>query len=84
MTYVADQLLNGYGSTNSSATYILDTYDIIICPIVNVDGYDYTWTDDRMWRKTRSTNDKSPCDGTDPNRNWSFHWGEAGTSSQAW
>jgi hypothetical protein len=28
-------------------------------------GYDYTWNGDRMWRKTRSPNKKSPCIGTD-------------------
>lgn len=82
VTYLADNLLRGYG-TNTNATYLLDNYDIIICPILNVDGYDYTWTTDRMWRKTRSPNGKSPCVGTDPNRNWAFHWGEAGASPQA-
>jgi murein tripeptide amidase MpaA len=82
MTYVADYLLRGYG-TDSDATYLLDTYDVIICPILNVDGYDWTWTDDRMWRKTLSPNTGSPCNGTDPNRNWAFHWGEAGTSDMA-
>lgn len=29
-----------------------------------------------------SPNGKSPCLGTDPNRNWEFHWGEAGASTQ--
>ncbi len=46
----------------------------MIMPIVNVDGYAYTWSDDRMWRKTRKPNSKSNCVGTDPNRNWAFHW----------
>jgi len=34
--------------------------------------YDYTWTDNRMWRKTRMPNPNSilGCVGTDPNRNW--------------
>lgn len=82
MTYVADFLLRGYGS-NADATYLLDTYDVIICPILNVDGYDYTWTSDRMWRKTLSPNSRSPCNGTDPNRNWDDHWGTAGSSTQA-
>jgi hypothetical protein len=29
---------------------------------------------DRFWRKTRSPNNGSDCIGTDPNRNWGFHW----------
>lgn len=51
VTYVAETLLRGYGS-NADATYILDNFDVVIAPILNVDGYDYTWTTDRMWRKT--------------------------------
>jgi murein tripeptide amidase MpaA len=82
MSYIADFLLNGYG-TESDATYLLDTYDVIVCPILNVDGYDYTWTTDRMWRKTLSPNANSPCNGTDPNRNWNDHWGTAGSSPMA-
>lgn len=81
VSYIADTLLRGYGS-NTNSTYLLDTFDVIICPILNVDGYAYTWDEDRMWRKTRSPNEHSRCDGTDPNRNWAFHWGEAGTSPQ--
>jgi len=82
VTYLADTLLRGYGS-NSDATNLLDKFDIIICPILNVDGYEYTWTTDRMWRKTRSPNKNSACMGTDPNRNWAYHWGEAGASPVA-
>ena len=35
----------------------------------------------RMWRKTRTPNANTTCIGTDPNRNWPYHWGEAGTST---
>ena len=42
----------------------------VAVPILNPDGYEYSWTDDRMWRKTRMPNPGSPCVGTDPNRNW--------------
>lgn len=79
VTYLADFIARGYGN-NANATYLLDTYDVIICPILNVDGYDYTWTTDRMWRKTLSPTSNPKCNGVDPNRNWNFHWGEAGAS----
>lgn len=34
-----------------------------------------------MWRKTRRPSSNSQCYGTDPNRNFGFHWGEIGASS---
>merc|ERR1712083_279497 len=51
-----------------------------IVPVMNPDGYLYTQTNDRMWRKTRSPNTGS-CFGTDANRNWGFHWNTGGSSS---
>ncbi len=32
---------------------------------------------DRMWRKTRSRTSNPLCVGTDPNRNWDYHWCES-------
>ena len=31
-----------------------------------------------MWRKTRNANEGSRCIGTDPNRNFGYHWGGKG------
>merc|ERR1712080_365529 len=41
----------------------------------------YTWTDDRMQRKTMMPSGCSGSPGTDPNRNWDDHWGVAGSST---
>lgn len=57
----------------------LDKYDFWFVPVVNPDGYVYTHTTDRLWRKTRSKS--GYCSGVDPNRNYPFHWGESGSSS---
>ncbi|KJE90866.1 carboxypeptidase A1 [Capsaspora owczarzaki ATCC 30864] len=81
--YMIGNLLEGYG-VNANITAIVDAFDWTILPVFNADGYTYTWSnalDARMWRKTRSKNAGSLCVGTDPNRNWDFHWGEAGTST---
>merc|ERR1712135_269937 len=58
----------------------LENLDWYIRPCVNPDGYLYTQTNNRLWRKTRSPNDGG-CVGTDANRNWGYHWGTGGSSS---
>jgi len=53
---------------------LLDFYDWYILPVANPDGYEYTFTSNRMWRKNRSRNKElsfpmSLCEGVDLNRN---------------
>ncbi len=50
VTYLMHELLQ------NSAQYqnILDNYDLFILPLANPDGYEYSHTKDRLWRKTRS------------------------------
>jgi murein tripeptide amidase MpaA len=66
------------------ADEFLQQFHWIILPLLNPDGYEYSWQTDRLWRKTRSkpvTNSSLPpgkaseCAGVDPNRNWGNHWG---------
>uniref|UniRef100_W5MHP4 Peptidase M14 domain-containing protein n=1 Tax=Lepisosteus oculatus TaxID=7918 RepID=W5MHP4_LEPOC len=45
-----------------------------VMPVFNVDGYHFSWTKDRLWRKTRSRNAKYHCHGVDANRNWKVKW----------
>ncbi|ELW64302.1 Carboxypeptidase B [Tupaia chinensis] len=61
-------------------TELLDKLDFYVLPVVNIDGYVYTWTKNRMWRKTRSTQSGTSCVGTDPNRNFDAGWCEIGAS----
>ncbi|XP_075447243.1 carboxypeptidase B2 isoform X1 [Ascaphus truei] len=62
-------------------TRLLKYIDFYILPVMNVDGYRYTWTTNRMWRKNRSTYDNSNCFGTDLNRNFDAGWCGPGASS---
>ncbi|XP_051870124.1 carboxypeptidase B2-like isoform X2 [Pristis pectinata] len=62
-------------------TDILNSYEIYILPVWNVDGYDYTWTTNRFWRKNLSKHNMGQCIGTDLNRNWDAGWGGHGTSN---
>ncbi|NXC16788.1 CBPB1 Carboxypeptidase, partial [Corythaeola cristata] len=68
-----------YGS-DTVVTTLLDSLDFYVLPVVNIDGYVYTWTNNRLWRKTRSANAGSSCIGTDPNRNFDAGWGTLGAS----
>lgn len=54
-------------------------FEWIILPLTNPDGYEYTHTTNRMWRKTRSKQ-KGNCYGVDANRNFEFYWGGSGSS----
>ncbi|KAF4522163.1 hypothetical protein B566_EDAN010423 [Ephemera danica] len=60
---------------------MLDANDFYFQPTINPDGYEYTWTDDRFWRKTRSPNPGSICVGTDANRNFDYQWAGGGVPS---
>eukprot|EP00057_Strongylocentrotus_purpuratus_P008824 XP_011663298.1 PREDICTED: carboxypeptidase B [Strongylocentrotus purpuratus] len=79
MMYMTNMLVEGYGN-DADVTAMLDTVDFYMVINYNPDGYEYTWSNDRMWRKTRSNNIGRVCDGVDPNRNWDFQWGNAGTN----
>ncbi|XP_058960392.2 carboxypeptidase A2 [Pocillopora verrucosa] len=82
--YIIRQIVSKYGR-DSSVTEMLDKMDFVIMPVLNVDGYVFTWNPssrrNRFWRKTRKPNRGSRCIGTDPNRNWDYMWGYPGASS---
>ncbi|PNJ40114.1 CPA4 isoform 4 [Pongo abelii] len=61
-------------------TSILEKMDIFLLPVANPDGYVYTQTQNRLWRKTRSRNPGSSCIGADPNRNWNASFAGKGAS----
>ncbi len=79
-TYLIQEL-SEHEDTDSEINMFLNGVDIYIIPIVNPDGYLYTWQENRYWRKNRQLNSDSDCVGTDLNRNWNLDWnGEESTS----
>jgi len=80
VNWMLSKTLESYG-TNDDVTNVVDNLNIYFAPVMNPDGYAYTWSGDRMQRKTMMPSGCSRSPGTDPNRNWDFHWGEAGTST---
>lgn len=79
VTYILNELIL---SDDPRVRYMAESYDWYIFPVFNPDGYEYTHTTNRLWRKTRRPSARG-CVGADPNRNWNFHWAEGGTSPYA-
>jgi len=79
--YMMQQLVEDYGS-DADVTALLDSVSFRIAPMMNPDGYLYTWSNERFWRKTRRNNGNGTF-GVDWNRNFSTGWGGSGASSDS-
>ncbi|KAL7034864.1 hypothetical protein ACKWTF_008147 [Chironomus riparius] len=77
VTYMLNELLT---SNNTDVKDIAAAYEWYIFPVTNPDGYLYTWTNNRMWRKNRKPTSNLLCIGTDLNRNWDNFFNQGGTS----
>jgi len=73
---IADRLVRDY-DTDAAVRAFVDGTDAWIIPVVNPDGYQYSWSQDRYWRKNRREGF-----GVDLNRNYSVAFGGAGSSGQ--
>uniref|UniRef100_A0A668AG94 Carboxypeptidase B2 (plasma) n=1 Tax=Myripristis murdjan TaxID=586833 RepID=A0A668AG94_9TELE len=71
-----------YYNQNQDITHILNHMDVYVLPVMNPDGYKYTWTTNRMWRKNRSYSTDSSCVGVDLNRNFDANWCTEGASDK--
>ncbi|OTB11862.1 hypothetical protein K445DRAFT_321574 [Daldinia sp. EC12] len=78
--YLTYQLVANYNNDTAVKSF-LDKYDFYILPIVNPDGFLYTQTTNRLWRKNRQTRSGTSAVGTDVNRNWPYKWDGEGSST---
>ncbi|MEU8613978.1 M14 family zinc carboxypeptidase [Actinoplanes sp. NPDC048791] len=72
-------VIDGYG-TDPALTKLLNTTEVWFLPVVNPDGYDFTFTEGhRLWRKNLRDNNGdgeiTAGDGVDLNRNFAEKWG---------
>lgn len=86
--WIAATLLGEVDTTLSGELdELLDTYQFMILPISNPDGFEYSSNSNklkknaRFWRKTRSDTGHKSCKGVDPNRNFDVNFGEHGVST---
>jgi hypothetical protein len=65
---------------DSLSRALLGQRDIWIIPVENPDGYQYSFTDTRLWRKNRRLNPDGTY-GVDLNRNYPAFWGRDNVGS---
>lgn len=76
-TFILNELLS---SADPEVQELAERYEWYFLPVFNVDGYAFTWSTDRMWRKTRGPTKNLLCKGSDPNRNFDARFNEFSTS----
>ncbi|XP_058449258.1 uncharacterized protein LOC131429226 [Malaya genurostris] len=76
VTWILNELLT---SENSAVRDLAENFDWYIIPVANPDGFAYSHTTNRLWRKTRYPYTVL-CQGADPNRNFDFQWNNGGAS----
>lgn len=67
-------MIKEYRANDPETVAIFNKYQIHILPVANPDGYEYSHTGQRLWRKNRKLNWGATCVGVDLNRNWGYKW----------
>uniref|UniRef100_A0A183C605 Bestrophin homolog n=1 Tax=Globodera pallida TaxID=36090 RepID=A0A183C605_GLOPA len=82
------RLINGYNARDPNIRYLVESIDWYITPVLNPDGYEYSHTKNRMWRKNRRPAfckqqyfNRICCSGVDLNRNFDWFWSTTGSSA---
>jgi len=78
--WIIDRLVED-ADTDARVGAVLDASEVFVFPVMNPDGYLYSWSTNRLWRKNRRLNSGGSY-GVDLNRNWGFQWGGQGASTQ--
>ncbi|MCC6678720.1 MAG: hypothetical protein IT436_16430 [Phycisphaerales bacterium] len=77
--WFAEQFITKY-DTDARIRDVVNNVEFNLIPVVNPDGYEFTWTSQRLWRKNRRPTTGGNI-GVDTNRNWGYEWGGEGAST---
>jgi Zinc carboxypeptidase len=70
--------IKGWREEKPDVVNIMTDTELWFVLVQNPDGYQFTFDEDRLWRKNLADNDGLPgissLDGVDPNRNFEEHW----------
>ncbi|XP_077344380.1 mast cell carboxypeptidase A-like [Lithobates pipiens] len=75
--WFVNEAIYTYGK-DKAMTKLLDNLIFHVLPVFNIDGYIFTWTSDRLWRKNRAPTPNEKCFGVDLNRNFNASWTDDG------
>lgn len=73
VNYLAWSFITAYGK-DGLITKFLQTHDIVFIPELNPDGVEYTWSVDRLWRKSRQHTSLQFCRGLDLDHAFGYEW----------
>jgi hypothetical protein len=82
----AEQILRNYDPASSDplvqrVNRVVEEGDILIVPVMNPDGLNFSIHDDPGWRKNRRPPSSTSCSGVDNNRNFEIFFAESGSSA---
>lgn len=72
--YIISGLLSDYDAGNKKVKMYFDNLDFLFLPVMNPDGYAYTWKNERLWRKNRQQTYHPRCFGIDIDHSFNFHF----------
>jgi MYXO-CTERM domain-containing protein len=73
--WIATRFVEGAAEPGLAA--LLGELDVVVVPVMNPDGYQYSWEAQRFWRKNRRDGV-----GVDTNRNFAYGWGGEGAGDE--
>lgn len=72
--FILYRLLQDYTAGNKAIIKYMENLDFLFLPVMNPDGYAYSWTHDRLWRKNRQQTYHPRCFGIDIDHSFNYHF----------